>query len=247
MFAELPNTITDFQTWDWAKIEPYFKALEARDLTSANVIDWLNDWAKLNFLLGETHSRLYVGTTVDTTDEATEKRYNAYLEDILQPTNVAAQRLKEKLIASGLKPEGYAIELRNMRTEAELFREENVPLFTQESKLGTEYDKIVGAQTVQWEGQERTIAQMRPVYQDGDRSKRERAWRLVSQRQLADRSALNELWQRFLKLRTEIAGNADMPDYRAYRWRNFLRFDYTPDDCARRPPPGPAPVRRCRW
>ena len=31
----------------------------------------------------------------------------------------------------------------------------------------------------------------------------------------------------------EIAGNADMPDYRAYRWRNFLRFDYTPDDCER--------------
>jgi len=233
MFAELPNTINDFQTWDWAKIEPYFKALEARDLTEANVIEWLNDWAKLNFLIGETHSRLYVGTTVDTTDEATEKRYNAYLEDILQPTNVAAQRLKEKLIASGLKPEGYSIELRNMRTEAELFREENVPLFTQESKLGTEYDKIIGAQTVQWEGQERTIAQMKPVYQDGDRSKRESAWRMVSQRQLADRSALNELWQRFLKLRTEIAGNADMPDYRAYRWRNFLRFDYTPDDCAR--------------
>ena len=233
MFAELPNTIHDFQTWDWAKIEPYFKALEARDLTEANVIEWLNDWAKLNFLISESYGRLYVGTTVDTTDEETEKRYNAYMEDILQPTNVAAQRLKEKLIASGLEPTGYSIELRNMRTEAELFREENVPLFTQESKLGTEYDKIIGAQTVQWEGEERTLAQMRPVYQEADRSKRERAWRMVSERQLTDRAALNELWQRFLKLRTEIAGNADMPDYRAYRWRNFLRFDYTPDDCAR--------------
>src|SRR5947208_8501639 len=129
MFAELPNTINGFQYWDWAKIEHYFKALETRDLTEANVIEWLNDWAKLNFLIGETYSRLYVGTTVDTTDEKTEARYNAYMEDILQPTNVAAQRLKEKLIASGLEPQGYAIELRNMRTEAELFPEENVPMF----------------------------------------------------------------------------------------------------------------------
>ncbi|MBI1257962.1 MAG: M3 family oligoendopeptidase [Chloroflexi bacterium] len=233
MFAQLPNTIDDFQYWDWAKIEPYFKALEARDLTEAKVIDWLNDWARLTFLISETYSRLYVGTTVDTTDEATEQRYNAYMEDILQPVNVASQRLKEKLIASGLEPKGYAIELRNMRTAAELFREENVPLFTQESKFGTEYDKIIGAQTVEWEGSERTLAQMKPVYQDTDRAKRERAWTLVSQRQLADRAALNELWQRFLSLRRDIAGNADMPDYRAYHWREFMRFDYTPDDCER--------------
>jgi oligoendopeptidase F len=41
------------------------------------------------------------------------------------------------------------------------------------------------------------------------------------------------LWQRFLKLRIDIAANADMPDYRAYRWRDFRRFDYTPNDCAR--------------
>ncbi len=83
MFAELPNTINDFQYWDWAKIEPYFKALEARDLSEANVTEWLNDWAKINFLIGESFGRLYVGTTVDTTDEKTEARYNAYMEDIL--------------------------------------------------------------------------------------------------------------------------------------------------------------------
>src|SRR3954465_13417104 len=98
MFAKLPNTINDFQYWDWAKLDPYFQALEARDLTNANVIEWLNDWAKLNFLISESYSRLYVGTTVDTTDEETEKRYNAYMEDILQPYNVASQRLKEKLL-----------------------------------------------------------------------------------------------------------------------------------------------------
>ncbi len=233
MFAALPNDISDFQNWDWARIEPYFKDLEARDLTAASVVDWLTDWAKITQLVDETHSRLYVGTTVDTTDEATEQRFVAYLENIMQPVSVAAQTLKEKLIASGLEPRGYTIQLRDMRAEAELFREENVPLFTQESKLGTEYDKVVAAQSVEWDGQERTVSQMKPVYLEADRDRRERAWRLVAERQLADRAALNELWQRFLKLRIEIAGNADMPDYRAYRWRDFRRFDYTPDDCLR--------------
>jgi oligoendopeptidase F len=233
MFADLTKDVKEFQAWGWDRIEPYFQELEARDLTEGNVVQWLEDWLKINDLIDESFARLSVAMTLDTTDEETEKRYNAYLEDILQPTNIAAQRLKEKLLASKLEPKGYEIQLRNIRTEAELFREENVPLFTQESKFGIEYDKVVGAQTVQWEGEERTVAQMKTVDQDPDRDKRERAWKLVAERQLADREALNQLWTRFLPLRREIAGNADMPDYRAWRWRNFQRFDYTPDDCLR--------------
>ena len=233
MFGEIPTTYEEFQHWGWDKIEPFARRLEERELTEDNVIGWLDDWARLTNLIDETFSRLSVAVTVDTTDEVIERRYNAYMEEVLQPARIAEQRLKEKLIASGLEPAGTEIRLRNMRTEAELFREENVPLFTQESKLGTEYDKIVGAQTVQWEGEERTISQMSPVYQDIDRAKRERAWRLVAERQLADREALNKLWTRFLPLRRDIAANADMPDFRAYRWRDFQRFDYSPDDCLR--------------
>lgn len=233
MFAELTRDVQDFQYWGWDKIAPYFHDLDSRSLTEANVVQWLEDWTKINDLIDESFSRLSVAVTVDTTDEATEQRYNAYMEEILQPAQVAAQKLKEKLLASGLEPQGYEIQLRNIRTQADLFREENVPLFTQESKLGTEYDKIVGAQTVQWEGEERTVAGMKTVDQDPDRAKREQAWRLVADRQLADRESLNELWTRFLPLRREIAGNADMPDFRAYRWRDFQRFDYSPDDCLR--------------
>ncbi len=233
MFAQLTKDVADFQTWGWGRIEPYFRDLEARSLTEATVIDWLTDWTKLNDLISESYSRLLVAMNVDTTDAEAERRYLAFLEDVIQPSQVADNRLKEKLLASKLEPQGYEIPLRNMRAEAELFREENVPLFTQESKLGTEYDKILGAQTVQWNGEERTIAQMKPIQQDNNRDTREKAWRAVAERQLADRAALNELWQRFLKLRREIAGNADMPDYRAYRWRDFKRFDYSPDDCER--------------
>ncbi len=39
------------------------------------------------------------------------------------------------------------------------------------------------------------------------------------------------LWVRLLKLRTQIAANADLPDYREYMWRSMLRFDYSPEDC----------------
>ena len=34
-----------------------------------------------------------------------------------------------------------------------------------------------------------------------------------------------------MALRSQIAHNADLTDFRAYRWQQMYRFDYTPDDC----------------
>ena len=56
--------------------------------------------------------------------------------------------------------------LLKMRTEAEIYREKNVPLLIREHKLSMEYDKIIGAQTVQWDGKEITVVQLRPIYSE---------------------------------------------------------------------------------
>lgn len=231
MLRGLPTDIHEFMQWSWSQIQPYFDELQNRSINADNVIEWLEDRALISQMIVESYSRLYVATTVDTTDEEAEKRFLNFIETIIPEMRVADQKLKEKLLESGLQPQGFDIALRNIRTEAELFRDENVPLFTEEDKLRTEYDKIIAAQTVEWEGEERTVPQMRPVLLETDRSVRERAWRLTVECQLADREALNDLWKRFLTLRREIAANADMPDYRAYIWRSLLRFDYSPDDC----------------
>ncbi|MEJ2598442.1 MAG: M3 family oligoendopeptidase [Anaerolineales bacterium] len=76
-----------------------------------------------------------------------------------------------------------------------------------------------------------TLKQLVPALQDADRAKREHVWRLGAERQLADRQAINDLWAELLALRLKIAANAGLPDYRAYRWREMLRFAYTPQDC----------------
>ena len=233
MFTSLPQTAEEITHWTLAQIEPYFGDLMNRALTVENVGDWLADWTAVASRLLEMRSRLSLANTRDTTDAQVERRYYAFLENILPVALAADQQLKHKFLASGLEPKGFEVPLRNMRAEAELFREANLPLLTQERKMSSEYDKIVGAQTVQWEGQETTIAQLRPVYQNPDRDLRERAWRLAAERQLRDREAINALWARFMELRRQLAANADLPDYRAFAWRQMLRFDYTPADCVR--------------
>jgi oligoendopeptidase F len=138
--------------------------------------------------------------------------------------------LKQKLLASALTPKGFEIPLLKLRADADLYREENLSLLAQEQKLSAEYDRIVGAQTVRWHGEELPIPKVRLLYQETNRELREEAWRLAISRQMADRDAINQLWLRFLEVRVELARNAGLPDYREYRWRQLLRFDYSPQD-----------------
>jgi oligoendopeptidase F len=231
MSEQLPLTTQEFMSWDWKQIEPFFYELETNRLDDEHVKAWLLDWTRLSNLIEETYARLYVATTVDTNDSGSEERFQAFLGQILPPARASEQKLKEKLLKSGLKPAGFEIPLRNMQTEADIFQEENLPLLSEEQKLNTRYDRIIGDQTVSWEDKEITLLQLVPVLQEIDRDKRERAWRLGAERQLDDREAINDLWTELLTVRLKIAANAGMPDYRAYRWRELLRFDYTPEDC----------------
>lgn len=189
-------------------------------------------WTHLSRLLNELYWRLYVATTVDTNDGQAERRFNRYLDEIHPAAQAAEQQVKEKLLASGLEPENFSVPLRKIQTQAAIFRQENLPLLIQLEKLKNRYDQIVGAQTVTWEGEEITLPQLQPVYQDTDRSRREAAFRLAAGRWLEDRQALNELWAELLELRQQLANNAGLPSYTEYRWKELLRFDYTPSDCA---------------
>jgi oligoendopeptidase F len=231
MFTTLPKSYEKFVSWNWEQYKPFADDLAKRPLNASNLTHWLKDWSDLSRMLAETFQRLYVAITVDTTDEAAKQRYNSYLEDVYPNAQALDNTLKGKLLDSGLQPQGFEQVLKNLRAEAEVFHTENLPLLSQELALDNEYDQIVGAQTIEWEGRELTLSQLQPFYQDPDREKRQTAWSMAMQRRLADRQALNDLWGKLLELRRGVAANAGLPDYRAYIWKQYHRFDYSPEDC----------------
>jgi oligoendopeptidase F len=231
MLKNLPTNPHEIIAWAWPAIEPYYKELEARALSASSVNSWLADWSSVSERFQEMRSRLSVATTVNTADKEAEAHMNAFLDGIFPNVMTAEQKLKEKLLASKLEPKGFEIPLRNMRAEADLFRESNLPLLADQQKLAIEYDKIYGAQTVNWDGEEITLTRLALNFQQPDRTRRERAWHLKADRQLSDRNAINNLWQKFMNVRAKIAKNAGKPSYREYVWVNYLRFDYDPEDC----------------
>src|SRR3989442_931244 len=93
--------------------------------------------------------------------------------------------------------------------------------------------ELSGAMTVRYHGEELTLPQAAKHLEEPDRSVRQEVWELVTARRLQDKDALEDLYDKMVALRTQIAVNAGFENYRDYAFRRRRRFDYTPEDCFR--------------
>lgn len=214
---------------DWSQIARLFDALDQRPVNP----DWLADWSELNAALDEEGSRRYIAMTCHTDDADTEKAYLDFVERIdpqLKPRQFALSR---RYVAAALPGARYEVFNRDTAVGVELYRDENVPLETEENKLGQQYQKLTGSLTVQFRGEEKTLVQMSRYSEETDRALRQEAWTLVANRRLQERETLETLFDQLFQLRLRIAGNAGCRDYIEYAFRSKRRFDYTADDCRR--------------
>ena len=112
MLKNLPSTPEAILAMEWSDYEPHFKALQSVELTAANVGEWLSDWSALADRLDEQFTRRFVATTQYTTDEEIEKNFNHFIESIQPNARTEEQKLKEKLLASGLQPANFKMGLK---------------------------------------------------------------------------------------------------------------------------------------
>lgn len=230
-----PHSIKNIDPHSWNSFQPYFAALQEYPLTQDNVQEWLTYWSDLSRLVWETAAWVYIEKSLDTTDTQKEQTFLDLINHVMPPAQMADQALKERLLAlevSDLGIPGMELVLRNLRNEADLYREENIPLQTEVSTLDNEYDKITGAMQANWDGEDKNLSQLAVFLKNKDRAVRQQVWDVISALWLGQREALNDIYGHMLKLRQQIAANAGLPDYRAYAFREKGRFDYTPEDCA---------------
>jgi len=224
----------DFGRWENA--EPYYRELLERPVSSiAELEKWLIDVSELEAALDEEGTRRYTAMTCQTDDAERQQRYLYFIENVQPKAQPWQDKLRRKFVALAEQlrppPRRYEVLERSLRNAIELYRDENIPLLTEDQKLKTEYQALTGAMTVQYAGQELTLQQLARYLEEPDRQVRERTWRLGSERFLQDAGRLDELYAKMVALRHQIALNAGCRDFREYAFRAFERFDYTPDDC----------------
>jgi len=229
----LPDSPAAFAGAGWPDVAPYFEDLASAPLSRDNVEDWLKRWSQLEELIDEAGTLAMVAYTGDTADAEKEKAHLRFSTEIFPQAHEQSVRLSKRLLELGYTRPGLETTVTRFRTDAEIFREENVPLFAELEELSAQYQKIVGGLTVQWEGETKTIPQLQPYLKERDRQVRERAWRLGNEAYLARRDELAALFDKMFAARTKVAGNAGFPNYQEYAFKSKHRFDYTPADCTR--------------
>ncbi len=221
---------------NWAAIEPYFDRLRDQPINTPDELErWLLDYSELCAAVGEVGTDRHIKMTCQTDDPARKDAFVDFIENIDPQFKVRCHELDERYAKSAaaarLPRERYFVLDRAIRAGVELFRPENVPLQTEEAKLEQQYQEVSGAQTVVFEGKERTLQQLAPYAEHTDRSIRQAAWEADAKRRLDDKDRLDDIFDQLISLRDKIARNADCGDFRDYAFRAKLRFDYTPKDC----------------
>ncbi|MCI0713473.1 MAG: M3 family metallopeptidase, partial [Chloroflexi bacterium] len=230
MFKTFPTDYTAAMDWQWSDWQPFYQHLAAISIGPGNIKQWLTEYDLLTRLFKEVEGHVEVEAMVDTTDEVAAARKKNFKQTITPEAEAFTFRLDKKLVESGLTPDALKIPLRDVQTQIRLFREENLPLKVRLSELDSEYNRISGAQTVEWDGEEITVARLRPFLQDPDRDIREKAWLAMHNRWRQDREAHNDLWREYMQVRKQMYQNADLHNYRDYAWLDRGRHDYTPGD-----------------
>ncbi len=221
---------------DWTQIEPLFRLLQDRPINSLEEMEqWLLDCSELSAAIAEERTRRYIAMTTQTDDPVREAAYQEFIEHIDPKTKPYWHALEVTYLnhpyRRQLPMSRYAVMDRIVENNVELFREDNIPLETQDALLMKDYQKATGAMTIEYRGNELTLQQATKFLEEPDRAVRQAVWELVTTRRLRDKEALEDLYDTMVALRTRIAANAGFDNYRDYAFKRRRRFDYTPQDC----------------
>ncbi len=221
----------------WEEIERLGRRLLSRTPdTRDGLVRWLEDASEVAAWVSEEGARRHIAMTSQTDDAEREGTYLFFVREIGPRWKQLTHRLDKEYLANPHRralPAHYRVFDRKVENRVALHRDENLPLQVTEAELGQQYQKLRGAMTVVYRGQEYTLEQLSRFLEDPDRSVRQEAWVLTMERMRRDREAIETLFDRLREVRVQIARNAGFASYRDYAFRTRERFDYGPEDCRR--------------
>ncbi|MDI9870876.1 M3 family oligoendopeptidase [Flectobacillus roseus] len=222
-------------------VKPFYENLVERSIdTLEEFRKFLKDRSELESYLSENFAWRYIKMTCDTTDKEVKAHFDQFVteiqpelanyDDTLNKKTLESPFL-ETLTSEGEDAEAFNITFRGIKKATEIFRTENISLFTEVQNLSSEYQGTVGVMTVEIDGQTKTLQQAGVYLENADRAIREMAYRKIQERRIQDRDKLDEVFNKLKTVRHQIALNAGFENFRDYSFASLKRFDYTPKEC----------------
>jgi oligoendopeptidase F len=227
---------SDFSLSSWELVLPYFERLSESEINSIDdLIEFCKNRSELESYLSENFAWRYIKMSCDNQNETLQVNYQQFVNEIMPNASVFEDAWNNKIIQSpytvDLPQAGYSIMLRGLKKSIEIFKEENIPLFTELQNLQTQYGAATGALMVEIDGEEKTLQQANAYFESNKREKRKEVYEKVAQTRLAIQEKLDDLFDQLISKRNKVARNAGFENYRDYAFASLGRFDYTPADC----------------
>ncbi len=225
-----------FQLTNWESISPFYENLGKREINNTDDLQkFFVDRSELESYLSENFAWRYIKMTCDTGDKDVKAHYDQFVTEIQPQLSEFDDKLNKKVLDSSyldnLQGKGYEIAIKGMKVSSEIFRNENITLYTEIQNLSSEYQATVGAMTVEVDGKTLTLQQAGVFLEGTDRAKREEVYLKIQNRRLQDQVKLDTIFDKLLKLRHQIAKNAGFDNFRDYTFKALKRFDYSPKEC----------------
>ncbi|MCA1056647.1 M3 family oligoendopeptidase [Rossellomorea aquimaris] len=174
----------------------------------------------------------YVRHTIDTEDEFYKEEQD-YIDDILPEFQGLISEYYKALLDSEFRGEmesRWGKQLFSLaESEIKTFSPEVVGLLQEENKLSSQYTKLMASAKIQFQGEERTLAQLAPFTQSIDRDTRKKAATASAHFFEENKEELDRIFDELVKVRHKIATQLGYENFVELGYYRMTRTDYTPE------------------
>ena len=153
------------------------------------------DRSELEAVLEEEQAWRYIKMNIDTRNVDLSDSFTFWIKEISPNVAPYSHKLNLKLVENPfykeLDQEKYYIYLRGLDKTIEIYRQENIPLFTEMETKQQEYGAIAAKMSVKINGQTMTMQKAAQFLKSTDRAKREEVFIKVNERRMQDRDVLD--------------------------------------------------------
>lgn len=205
-------------------LEKFEKAANVDEQSEA-----MNEINKIRNDLGTAFNLCQIRHTIDTNDEF-YKAEQDYMDEIAPEVEGLITKYYQALVQSKFRKnleEKWGQQLFALaESQLNTFKPEIIPLLQKENRLSTEYTKLVASAKIQFEGEERTLAQLGPFAQSTDRNIRKAASEARFAFFAEHGEEFDRIYDELVKVRTEIAHKLGYNNFVELGYYRMMRTDY---------------------
>ncbi|MCM2533580.1 M3 family oligoendopeptidase [Neobacillus pocheonensis] len=216
----LEEITVDFQ----AAIEKFNNSLTVEEQSKA-----MNEVNELRNNLGTMFNLCTIRHSIDTNDEF-YKAEQDIMDEIQPEVEGLVTKYYQALVHSKFRTEleekwGHQL-FALAEGQLKTFKPEIVPMLQKENRLSTEYTKLLASAKINFEGEERTLAQLEPFTESTDRELRKRASEAKFGFLEEHEAELDRIYDDLVKIRTEIAKTLGYKNFVELGYYRMMRTDY---------------------